>query len=284
MVTYAMLRRNEAVNTYIDQADKSLKALGYTEHSFAHVTKFAETAGYILTELGYGEHETELVKIAGFLHDIGNLVNRIEHSQSGAVMAFFTPVRVICQNMQKGVYHGEARIYGHAEVIEQVHQVAHMLLGKKQTKYIGDRVHLIAVADGETREIQGNAVTFFDIQSTKSKQFGFRMTLPDGKSLTCCGDEPYRDCEENYAQNSDWLLHEAFCLDAQADIFHPYEKSHSTAKDACQTAEKLGVKNLVLYHTEDKNIARRRELYTAEGQPYFSGNLYVPDDLDVIEL
>ena len=51
------------------------------------------------------------------------------------------------------------------------------------------------------------------------------MTLPDGKSLTCCGDEPYRDCEENYAQNSDWLLHEAFCLDAQADIFHPYEKS-----------------------------------------------------------
>lgn len=213
------------------------------------------------------------------IHDLFLTHKHVDH-----FMGVIWMIRIICQNMQKGVYLGEARIYGHAEVIEQVNQVAHMLLGKKQTKYIGDRVHLIVVADGETREIQGNSVTFFDIQSTKAKQFGFQITLPDGKRLTCCGDEPYRECEEAYAKHSDWLLHEAFCLDAQADIFHPYEKSHSTAKDACQTAEKLHVKNLVLYHTEDKNIARRRELYTAEGQPYFSGNLYVPDDLDVIEL
>lgn len=243
----------------------------------------SEGEKHFMIDAGGGNTVLRQLKRAGIdvnaIHDLFLTHKHVDH-----FMGIIWMIRVICQNMQKGVYHGEARIYGHAEVIEQVHQVAHMLLGKKQTKYIGDRVHLIAVADGETREIQGNTVTFFDIQSTKAKQFGFRMTLPDGKSLTCCGDEPYRDCEENYAQNSDWLLHEAFCLDAQADIFHPYEKSHSTAKDACQTAEKLGVKNLVLYHTEDKNIARRRELYTAEGQPYFSGNLYVPDDLDVIEL
>ena len=72
MTTYEQIKHNADIRTYITKADESLASLGYTEHSFAHVTKVAETAGYILTELGYGEHETELVKIAGFLHDIGN--------------------------------------------------------------------------------------------------------------------------------------------------------------------------------------------------------------------
>ncbi len=88
MVTYASLRKNEAVNTYIDQADKSLRALGYTEHSFIHVTRVAETARKILQTLGFPERECELAAIAAYLHDIGNLVNRIDHSQSGALMSF----------------------------------------------------------------------------------------------------------------------------------------------------------------------------------------------------
>ncbi len=88
MITFAELKKNDAINTYITQADKSLASLGYTEHSFAHVTKVAETASYILATMGYSEHQQELARIAGYLHDIGNLVNRQEHSQSGAVMAF----------------------------------------------------------------------------------------------------------------------------------------------------------------------------------------------------
>jgi metal-dependent HD superfamily phosphatase/phosphodiesterase len=88
MLTYEELRNDAAIRTYIEKADESLAALGFTEHSFAHVTKVAETGGYILETLGYPEREVELVKIAGWLHDIGNLVNRVDHSQSGAVMAF----------------------------------------------------------------------------------------------------------------------------------------------------------------------------------------------------
>ena len=87
-MTYEMIRENEDIKTYIRQADATLDALGYTEHSFAHVGRVAETAGYILQTLGYPERTVELAKIAGYLHDIGNLVNRVEHSQSGAVMAF----------------------------------------------------------------------------------------------------------------------------------------------------------------------------------------------------
>ena len=88
MITFEELKHNEEIRLYIERADASLAALGYTEHSFAHVTKVAETAGYILQTTGHSAHEVELAKIAGFLHDIGNLVNRVDHSQSGAVMAF----------------------------------------------------------------------------------------------------------------------------------------------------------------------------------------------------
>lgn len=87
-MTYEQLRKNAALKTYISQADAALDVLGYTEHSFAHVTRVSETAGYILNALGYSDRTVELGKIAGYMHDIGNLVNRVEHSQSGAVMAF----------------------------------------------------------------------------------------------------------------------------------------------------------------------------------------------------
>lgn len=87
-MTYEQIRKDEAIRTYITQADASLGALGFTEHSFAHVGKVADIAGYIMQTLGHPERNVELAKIAGYMHDIGNLVNRIEHSQSGAVMAF----------------------------------------------------------------------------------------------------------------------------------------------------------------------------------------------------
>ena len=88
MITYEMIKNNDAVNVYIERADASLKALGYTDHSFAHVGMVAKRAAELLSGLGYSEREIELSKIAAYLHDIGNVVNRKDHSQSGAVMAF----------------------------------------------------------------------------------------------------------------------------------------------------------------------------------------------------
>ena len=88
MLTFQDVKNNVTIRTYIQRADESLIALGFTEHSFAHVTHVAETAGYILETLGYPERTVEVAKIAAYLHDIGNVVNRTEHSQSGAVMAF----------------------------------------------------------------------------------------------------------------------------------------------------------------------------------------------------
>jgi HD superfamily phosphodiesterase len=88
MITYEQIRTDADITTYIQHADRTLKALGYTEHSLAHVTRVAVVAGDILEALGYDTRTVELARIAGHMHDIGNLVNRIDHSQSGAVMAF----------------------------------------------------------------------------------------------------------------------------------------------------------------------------------------------------
>jgi len=87
-VTYEQIKNDERINTYIRQADESMRAMGFTEHSFAHVTKCAQTASALLTDLGYSYREAELARIAGHLHDIGNVVNRNDHAHSGALMAF----------------------------------------------------------------------------------------------------------------------------------------------------------------------------------------------------
>ena len=88
MINYESIKQNEAIKTYIERADASLKELGYTEHSYAHVGMVAKRASEILMGLGYNERTVELVKIAAYLHDIGNVINRVDHSQSGALIAF----------------------------------------------------------------------------------------------------------------------------------------------------------------------------------------------------
>lgn len=88
MITFEEIEKNEAIRTYIKKADETLIALGFTEHSFAHVKRVAYTARDIMLSLGYPARDAELAQIAGYLHDIGNVVNRIDHAQSGAVMAF----------------------------------------------------------------------------------------------------------------------------------------------------------------------------------------------------
>jgi len=88
MITLEDIKKNEEIKTYISAADRSLSALGYTEHSFAHVSLVSSRAAAILESLGTEKRIVELARIAGYLHDIGNLANRVDHSQSGAIMAF----------------------------------------------------------------------------------------------------------------------------------------------------------------------------------------------------
>ncbi len=238
---------------------------------------------YFMVDAGGGNGVLSQLKKAGIDWKKVNHIF-ITHKHIDHLLGAIWMMRMICQYMKKDQYEGEASIYGHWEVIHTLRTIAEMVLQKSEVSYIDQRLHLIIVEDGEEKEIIGHRVKFFDIHSTKDKQFGFAMELEKGKKLTCCGDEPYNISEKEYVEGSNWLLHEAFCLYSQADVFHPYEKHHSTVKDACQLAQEFMVENLVLYHTEDKSLHQRKELYMAEGEKYFHGNLYIPDDLETILL
>ncbi len=109
--------------------------------------------------------------------------------------------------MNQREYNGEAKIYGHAEVLQLLEDIAKKLLQPKETRFIGERLHLIPVADSEVLNVIGRPTTFFDIHSTKAKQFGFSMEIGGAKKLTYCGDEPCNDFGKVYAENSEWLLH-----------------------------------------------------------------------------
>ena len=236
-----------------------------------------------LVDGGGGNGILRQIKTAGY--DWMNIRHIfVTHKHIDHFLGILWMVRMICQFIESGDYDGEAYIYSHKEVLDLIRHTGQKLIREKDAVHIDERLHLVEVMDGETREIIGHEITFFDIRSPKAKQFGFRMDIGSGKSLTCCGDEPMSEAVARYAETGEWLMHEAFCLDSQAELFDPYEKSHSTVKDTCELAERLGVRNLILYHTEDKNLPHRKEMYKEEGEKFFHGNLWIPNDLETIDL
>lgn len=208
----------------------------------------------------------------------------ISHEHTDHILGIIWLIRMISTRMKNGSYQGNLNIYCHAQLKETILTIVELTIQDKFVKMIGDRIFFHSVEDEKARKILGYEVMFFDILSTKAQQFGFTLKLETGKRLTFLGDEPYREHEYVYAYQADWLLHEAFCRYADRAEFSPYDKDHTTVKEACETAEVLEATNLILYHTEDKNLAKREALYLEEGRCYYHGNLCVPDDLTVFDL
>ena len=236
---------------------------------------------YLLVDGGGGNLLLKRLRSAGIRwQDIRHVF--VTHVHTDHLLGIFWLMRAIHYSKPQDLEGKTITFYGHDEVIALLRATTIGLFPREDVLHPAIRFE--ALEDGQEFRAVGHRFCAFDVGSVKTKQFGFTMYYGDGKKLTCCGDEPYRECERAYAENSTWLLHEAFCLESEKDIFHPYEKQHSTAADACRMAETLGVENLLLYHTEEKNLSRRRELYTAEGRQHFSGNIVVPDDLDVLTI
>ena len=142
---------------------------------------------HLLVDGGGGNTLLRQLKQAGFdWKDMREIF--VTHKHVDHLMGIIWMIRMICQNMKQGQYEGDAWIYGHDEVISLLKDFAEKLYPAKQTCFIGDRLHLVVVNDGEERELMGHKVTFFDIQSTKAKQYGFCMDMGNGGKLTCCGD------------------------------------------------------------------------------------------------
>ena len=227
----------------------------------------------------------QLKKVNVQISDIHHLF--VTHAHTDHVLGVIWVIRMVAQC--KG-YEGLLHVYGNDKVMKVIKTIIDMILAKKQLARVAERVVFHQLEDSDSFEVGDMKLECFDIQSTKEKQFGFRAELPSsdesGKPLVlaCLGDEPYNEQNRRYIVGADWMMCEAFCLYADRDTFKPYEKCHSTALDAGKLAEELGVKNLILYHTEEKTLANRKENYTREAAENFKGRIFVPDDLEVIEL
>ena len=238
---------------------------------------------HFLVDTGGGNRILKVLKECNIslegIHDIF-----ITHEHLDHLLGILWLIRMIGTKMNQGTYEGTLSIYCHSELIEKICTMAEMTIQQKVCRHIGKEILFVAIETGEQMKILDSDITFFNIGSTKAKQYGFTMITRDGIKLTCLGDEPYNALNEEYVRDSDWLMHEAFCLYQEAEQFKPYEKHHSTVKEACETASQLGIANLILYHTEETHLSERKVLYTEEGRQYYSGNLYVPDDLEQFEI
>lgn len=228
----------------------------------------------------------QLKKVNVQISDIHHLF--VTHAHTDHVLGVIWVIRMVAQC--KG-YEGLLHVYGNDKVMKVIKTIIDMILAKKQLAKVAERIVFHQLEDGDSFEVGDMKLECFDIQSTKEKQFGFRAELPSSSDesgkplvLACLGDEPYNELNRRYIVGADWMMCEAFCLYADRDTFKPYEKCHSTALDAGKLAEELGVKNLILYHTEEKTLANRKENYTREAAENFKGRIFVPDDLEVIEL
>ena len=208
----------------------------------------------------------------------------ITHEHSDHILGAVWVIRRIASLMNKDIYAGEFHIYCHDVACEIIEMMAQMLLTRDELSQYGKRILLHEVHDGEQVNFLNMKLTAFDIRSRKAKQFGYRLRFANRRTLVCLGDEPYNERCRAYAEKADWLVSEAFCLDADAERFRPHEKGHGTVREAAISAEKLSVKNLVLFHTEDTAMDSRKERYTAEAAEHFKGGVFVPDDLDRIDI
>ncbi|MCR5140045.1 MAG: MBL fold metallo-hydrolase [Bacteroidaceae bacterium] len=231
----------------------------------------------LLVDAGGGNGILTQLERAGICReDISDLF--VTHAHTDHLLGCIWMMRMALQ------FNYALRVWSHKKVLQLLTDICSQILPRKEAEGIGSLVTMNCLSDGEQFEAGGFTMQCFDIHSIKERQFGFTALLPDGQRLCCLGDEPFSSRCKQYAEGADWLMSEAFCLHEDREQFQPYEKHHSTVLDAARLAEELGVKNLILYHTEDRTLDTRRQRYTAEAKTAFSGRVLVPDDLERITL
>lgn len=240
-------------------------------------TLHSSSGAVLMVDAGGGNGVLSQLERAGIqCRDVHNLF--VTHAHTDHLLGCVWMMRMALQ------FHYSLHVWSHQKVLRLLDDICRQVLPEKKVDGIGSIVVLHELEDGNSFEVGDMQLQCFDIHSTKERQFGFTALLPDGQRLCCLGDEPYNPLCEQYTENADWLMSEAFCLYEDRERFRPYEKHHSTVVDAARLAETLHVRNLILYHTEDRTLETRKERYTAEAQQEFAGQVWVPDDLEKIIL
>lgn len=215
------------------------------------------------------------------LEEIKNIF--ISHSHTDHILGLIWMFKIMSRMTMHGEIKEKINIYCNNVVYEAIKGVSSYILPPKLIEAIYSITNFVVLNDGDKYTINDIEYEFFDILAKGTKQFGFECKLNDNRFIFL-GDETLNPMLKERVKGADYVTHEAFCLDKEENIFHAYEKNHSTALSASKIMNELGVKNLILYHTEESHGSNRKELYTKEAKSVFDGNVIVPDDLEVIQL
>lgn len=207
----------------------------------------------------------------------------ISHSHTDHILGLFWMFKRLSRDIMCGTVTEPINIYCNDVVYEAIKGVAKLILPEKLMDAVYSVTNFIVLQDNDSYDINGVKYTFFDTHARGTKLFGFECLL-NGKKVFFLGDETINSQLYNRIMGCDFVMHEAFCLESEENIFHAYEKHHSTVKNACSIMNSLGIKNLILYHTEESHGEQRKELYTKEAVEYFKGNVFVPNDLEEIKI
>ena len=208
----------------------------------------------------------------------------VTHSHTDHLLGAVWVIRLVGESIINGSYPGVFTIYAHPELLDGLRTICAITISQKLQRLFQQQICFLPVSDGQTCQTPLGALTFFDTGCPTVRQFGCRLRFADGQTLVYLGDDPVHPCAEPYVRNADWFLAEALCLDTERQLHRPDLSYHSTVKEACENAARLGVRRLVLCHTEDTHGPQREALYLAEGRRSFPGPLYMPEDRTTLPL
>jgi len=236
--------------------------------------------GVFLIDTGGSIEIIKRLKQSGIkLEEMKNIF--ISHSHTDHILGLIWMFKKMSRMAMHGNIKEKIHIYCNDVVYEAIRGISSYVLPSVLMEAIDNITDFVVLNDGNKHIINGIDYEFFDILAKGTKQFGFECML-DGNRFVFLGDETLNPLLNERVRNADYVTHEAFCLDREENIFHAYEKNHSTALSAAKTMNELSVKNLILYHTEESHGIDRKRLYLEEAQSVFNGNVIVPDDLEEI--
>ena len=238
---------------------------------------------YLLIDTGSGNQILNHLRIKNIdinrIHDIF-----ISHKPIDHLWGIIPLLRYIIQQYSKENYNGDLNIYCAEEIKQIIDIFIKETFHKNHKDIYNEIVKYHFCEDGKKYNIINYEVEAINTDSIECTQYGFKTILNSGKTLAFLGDVPCSKNVYSRIKNFDWILHEAMCLEEDKERVKPHEKNHSTVKDVAVVMNNLNIKNLLLWHCIDNNIEMRKALFTKEAKEYFSGNVYVPNDLDEIEL
>lgn len=237
----------------------------------------------LLVDTGSGNQLLNNIKNVGInFNQIHNLF--ISHKHIDHLLGIFPFLRKICQEIRKNNYLGFLNIYCDKEIKQIVDTFIDSTFHEIHKKQYKEYIKYYLLENEQKLHIMNYDVEILDLYSKECIQYGFKTKLNNGQIISFLGDVPCSEKNYNKIKNTDWVLHEAMCLEKEEPIIKAREKNHSIVIDVAKNMQILNINNLVIWHTADNDITNRKKLYTNEAKKFFEGNVYVPNDMEEIKL